>query len=78
MKKSDTLTRWYRPSELLPKDGQIVLIREFYRSAKTGRFKVGYAVIYYDTVLGFKLREDCYDHLGLKVTHWFPIPPVND
>lgn len=37
--------RWYRPSELLPKHGQTVLIREYYRSAKTGKYTVGYVVL---------------------------------
>jgi hypothetical protein len=70
--------RWYRPSELLPKHGQTVLIREYYRSAKTGKYTVGYVVFHYNAAFGFKLEEDSYDYLGLKVTHWLPIPPINE
>lgn len=77
MKKADIPIRWYRPSELLPKDGQPVLIREYYRSAKTGKFRYDYEVFYYFKDYGFELEERKYRHLALKVTHWMPIPPLS-
>ena len=69
--------KWYKPSERLPDNGLVVIIREYYRSAKTGKFRTDYAVFYYFEDYGFKIEERKHRQLELKVTHWLPIPPLN-
>lgn len=72
-----TPIKWYKPSERLPEDCQTVIIREYYRSAKSGKYRIDYAIFFYTEKYGFEIEECTHRNLGLKVTHWLPIPPLN-
>lgn len=69
--------RWIKPSELLPKDGQTVLIREYFRSAKSGRYVIHVRDFMYFEQYGFELEERIHRHLKYRITHWMPIPPID-
>lgn len=69
--------KWYRPSERLPEDGQVVIVREYYRSAKSGRYVNHVKEFMYFEQYGFELEERIYRHLKYRITHWMPIPPIN-
>lgn len=69
-------SQWHDPKKELPKDGEIVLIREYFRSARHGRFVNHVREFMYFEQYGFKLEEDMNKHLGYRITHWMPIPDV--
>lgn len=69
--------RWFSVDELLPNDGQMVLIREYFRGTQSGIYHADYEVHTYSTKFGFTYVERSYRHLNIKVTHWTPIPPIN-
>lgn len=72
-KKDMNKMQWYTPDKK-PTDGQRILIREYYRNAKNGKFVNDYTVeVYLDEFDTFNLHERRYKHLGLKITHWMPI-----
>lgn len=73
---NQTLVKWYKPSERLPEDGQVVLIREYFRSAKSGRFVIHVRELMYFEQYGFELEERTHRHLKYRITHWMPIPPI--
>lgn len=68
--------KWYKPSERLPEDGQVVLIREYFRSAKSGRFEIHVRELMYFEQYGFELEERIHRHLKYRITHWMAIPPL--
>lgn len=68
--------KWYKPSERLPEDGQVVIIREYFRSAKSGRYVIHVREFMYFEQYGFELEERCNRHLKYRITHWMPIPPI--
>lgn len=70
-------SQWKDPKVELPEDGETVLIREHYRSAKSGRFVVHFIEFTYFSEHGFALEEGRHRTLGLRVTHWMRIPPIN-
>jgi hypothetical protein len=68
---------WRKIGEAQPEDCTPVLIRVYYKSAKTGRFTAEFEVFYYMAQFGgFAFHEKINRRLGLKVTHWMPIPPI--
>lgn len=69
--------KWYKPSERLPEDGQIVIVREYYRSAKSGRFVNHFKEFLYLEQYNFELEERILRRLKYRITHWMPIPPIN-
>lgn len=69
-------SQWRDPKKELPKDGEVVLIREYFRSARHGRFVNHVREFMYFEQYGFKLEEDINKHLGYRITHWMPIPDV--
>lgn len=75
-KKEAAYSPWRDPKKELPKDGEKVLIREYFRSARHGRFVNHVREMWYFEQYGFKLEEDCNRHLGYRITHWMPIPDV--
>lgn len=68
--------QWIDPKDALPEDGEIVLIREHYRSAKSGRFVTHIIEFRYFSKYGFSVEERCHKNLSLRVTHWMRIPPL--
>lgn len=72
-----TQIRWYKPSERLPEDGQVILIREYLRSARSGRYVVHARDFMYFKQYGFELEEHTYRDLKYRITHWMPIPPID-
>ena len=66
--------QWRNPKDELPKDGQLVLIREYHRSAKNGRFVNHIREFMFFEQYGFKLEERKNAHLDYRITHWMPIP----
>ncbi|WP_303743610.1 DUF551 domain-containing protein [uncultured Muribaculum sp.] len=76
-RKMATPSPWHKVGEAEPEDCTPVLIRVYYKSAKTGRFTAEFGVFYYMAEFGgFSFYEKIKRRLGLKVTHWMPIPPV--
>lgn len=73
---NQTLIKWFKPSERLPEDGQVVLIREYFRSAKSGRYVIHVREFMYFEEYGFDLEEQIHRHLKYRITHWMPIPPI--
>ena len=68
---------WKRPEEELPKDGEEILIREYYKSPKHGQFRNNFRVITFFDEYGFELEEKRYKHIfKYKITHWMSIPPI--
>ncbi len=68
---------WRKPEEEMPKDGQLILIREYYRSARNGRFVNHVKEFMFFEDYGFELEERINSHLGYRITHWMPIPELN-
>ncbi len=66
--------QWRRPEDEKPKDGELVIVREYYRSAKNGRFVTHFKEFYYFEEYGFELEEKINRSLGYRITHWLPIP----
>ncbi len=73
---NQTPIRWIKPSERLPEDGQVVLIREYFRSARSGRYVIHVRDFVYFEQYGFELEEYSNRDLKYRITHWMPIPPV--
>ncbi len=71
-------SQWKDPKVELPEDGETVLIREHYRSAKSGRFVVHFFEFTYFSEYGFALEERRRRTLGWRVTHWMRIPPIKN
>ncbi|MBD5357422.1 MAG: DUF551 domain-containing protein [Bacteroides sp.] len=71
-------SQWRKPEDELPEDGQMVLIREYHRSAKNGRFVNHIREFMFFEQYGFKLEERKNAHLDYRVTHWMPIPGLPD
>lgn len=71
-------SQWKDPKVELPEDGETVLIREHYRSAKSGRFVVHFFEFTYFSEYGFALEERRLRTLGWRVTHWMRIPPIKN
>ena len=69
-------SQWIKPEDELPKDGEIVLIREYHRSAKSGRYVNHVKEFMFFEQYGFELEERIYDHLGYRITHWMRIPEI--
>lgn len=67
-------SQWRKPEDELPKDGQLVLIREYFRSAESGRFVNHIKEFMFFEKYGFELEERINAHLGYHITHWMPIP----
>lgn len=76
VKESTADMSWRDPKKELPKDGEMVLIREYFRSARHGRFVNHVREFMYFEQYGFKLEEDINKHLGYRITHWMPIPDI--
>lgn len=74
--KEAAYSPWRDPKKELPKDGEKVLIREYFRSARHGRFVNHVRELMYFEEYGFKLEENSNKHLGYRITHWMPIPDV--
>lgn len=66
--------KWRLPKDERPKDGDYILIREFYKSPRYGQFKINYRVILYFEEFGFeheyKVNRNLYKY---KITHWMSI-----
>ncbi len=69
---------WRTPKEELPKDREKILIREYYRSAKTGRYVIHVREFIYFEQYGFTIEENINRNLGYCITHWMPIPSLPD
>lgn len=69
---------WRSVEDELPEDGQKILIREYYRSAKSGRFVNHVKEYIYFAEYGFELEGKKYSCLRYRITHWMPIPPIPD
>lgn len=74
--KAALQSQWRNPKDELPEDGQVVLIREYYRSAKTGKFVNHIKEFLFLEEYGFELEENRYDYLNYRITHWMPIPEL--
>ncbi len=69
-------SQWRKPEDEMPKDGDVVLIREYYRSARTGRFVNHVREFVFFEKYGFTLEEKINNHLRYRITHWMPIPEL--
>ena len=69
-------SQWRDPKKDLPELDQPILIREYYRSARSGRY-VNHVVedLFVDVNL-FSHLERVNRHLSYRVTHWMPIPEL--
>lgn len=77
--KDDTVCGWRNPATHKPKEGETVIIRERFRSVKTGRFVVHYREFLYSEDCDFTFEHEEYlnDILDkYKITHWLRLPPV--
>lgn len=70
-------SQWRKPEDEMPKDGQLIHIREYYRSARSGRFVNHVKEFMFFEDYGFELEERINSHLGYRITHWMPIPELN-
>ena len=70
------VNQWRDPKKELPMDGEIVLIREYYRSAKSGRYVNHVKEFMFFEQYGFDLEERIHKHLKYRITHWMPIPAL--
>ena len=72
------MNRWHDPKTEKPEDGELVLIREYYKSPRYGKFVNNYRVITYWEQFGFEIEENinrfCKNY---RITHWMRIPPIN-
>lgn len=57
-----------------PDDGEEVIIREYYKGAKTGRLRTYFRSMIYDKKYGFQFEEQTNRRLKLRITHWMPAP----
>lgn len=69
-------SQWRKPEDEMPKDRDVILIREYYRSARTGRFVNHVREFVFFEEYGFTLEEKINNHLGYRITHWMPIPKL--
>jgi len=68
---------WRKVGEAEPEDCTTMLIRVYYKSARTGRLTTKFEVyLYMARFAGVAVHEKVNRHLGLIVTHWMPIPPI--
>lgn len=68
--------QWVRANERLPEDGELILIREYYRSARSGRFVNHIREFLYLEQYGFEFEEQANSNLKYRITHWMPIPQL--
>ena len=68
---------WRDPQTEKPEDGEMVLIREYYKSPRYGKFVNNYRVFTYLERFGFDLEENI-NHFckNYRITHWMRIPPI--
>lgn len=68
---------WKNPQKEKPQDGEIILIREYYKSPKNGKYTNEYRVVKYFEKLGFEMFENLYHYVSnYKITHWMSIPDI--
>ena len=68
---------WISVKDALPEDCQLVLVREYFRSRKTGRYVNHVKEMYYfEQFGGFELEEKIHRNIGYRITHWMPIPAI--
>lgn len=59
-----------------PKNGERIIMRVNYRSAKSGRYVVHIEEDYYFDQYPFELKEQTHKNLRYKITHWMPFPEL--
>lgn len=69
-------SQWRNPQEDIPIFGQTILIREYYRSARTGKFVNRVVQELFVTDDMFAHLERVNRHLSYRITHWMPIPEL--
>lgn len=69
-------SQWLKPEDELPKDGEMVLIREYFRSARSGRYVNHVREFMFFEKYGFELEESINKHLEYRITHWMRIPEI--
>ena len=69
-------TQWRDPKEELPELDQPILIREKYRSARTGKYVSHVVEELFVDVDQFSHLERVHSHLSYSITHWMPIPEL--
>lgn len=71
------MSEWIKVGDAMPNDCEQVLIREYYKSPRYGKFRNDYRVAYYFEKYGFEgeiqNKRWCY---GYRVTHWMRIPEI--
>lgn len=66
--------KWRNPLNEKPEDESYILIREYYKSPRHGRFKINYRVMLYFDEFGFELEHKVNKNLyKYKITHWMEI-----
>lgn len=69
--------QWRRADDEFPEDGDMVLIREYYRSPKTGKFVNHVRELLYYAEYGFTFERVLNANLpSYRITHWMPIPEL--
>lgn len=57
-----------------PKNGERIIMRVNYRSAKSGKYVAHIEEDYYFDQYPFELKEQTHKNLRYKITHWMPFP----
>lgn len=71
-------SQWRNPKEVLPKDGDTILIYYKYRESGRLEYKYSYMQVKYNIKNGFNLFENNMSKWGGKVLFWMPIPGLPD
>lgn len=74
----DTLSNQWREAEKeKPEDGEMVLIR-YFGSISGDKNEIHHCEMRYNSEAKFGLIERMLKPMGVKITHWMPIPPIPD